>query len=72
MLACGAKGRRFESHRVHHEFKMASSDYAKTDWAKLKTEGYMGGGSYGEGFEKAFEAVGLELSLINSPDEEVK
>ena len=50
----------------------ASLDYAKADWAKIKAEGYGGGGSYGEGFEKAFENVGLELSLVTSPDEEAK
>jgi hypothetical protein len=50
----------------------SSLDYAKADWAKAKVEGYGGGGSYGEGFEKTFETVGLELSLITSPDEEVK
>jgi hypothetical protein len=49
----------------------ASLDYAKADWAKAKAAGY-GGGSYGKGFEKTFETVGLELSLITSPDEEAK
>ncbi len=50
----------------------ASLEYAKADWAKAKVEGYGGGGSYGEGFEQAFETVGLELSMITSPDEDNK
>lgn len=48
----------------------ASLDYAKADWAKAKAEGYGGGGSYGEGFEQTFETVGLELSMITSPDKD--
>lgn len=47
----------------------SSLDYAKSDWDKAKSEGY-GGDSYGEGFEKVFETVGLELSMIASPDED--
>jgi hypothetical protein len=46
-----------------------SLDYAKADWAKAKSEGYGGGNGYGEGFEDIFETVGLELSMLNSPDE---
>ncbi|QQS19171.1 hypothetical protein IPL68_04015 [Candidatus Saccharibacteria bacterium] len=49
-----------------------SLDYAKADWAKLKTEDYGGGGEYGKGFEQIFETVGLELSMVASPDEESK
>lgn len=46
-------------------------DYAKVDWTNAKSEGY-GGTGYGEGFEGIFETVGLELSMLSSPDEEVK
>jgi len=45
-----------------------SLDYAKADLAKLKTGDY-GGGGYGKGFEQIFETVGLELSMVASPDE---
>jgi hypothetical protein len=47
-----------------------SLEYAQSDWNKLKTEGYGGNSNYGEGFEKVFETVALELSMIASPDEE--
>ncbi len=47
----------------------ATLDYAKDDLDNIKAEGY-GGKHYGEGFEKVFETVELELNLINSPDEE--
>jgi len=48
----------------------SSLDYAKSDWAKAKAEGYGAGGDNGKGFEQVFEIVGLELSMIASPDED--
>ena len=50
----------------------ASLDYAKADWSKIKAEGYGGGSGYGSGFEDVFQTVGLELSMLASPDEEAK
>lgn len=47
-------------------------NHAQSDWATAKAEGYGGGGSYGEGFEQVFETVGLELSMLASPDEDNK
>lgn len=48
-----------------------SLDYAKADWTALKqAEPYATQGEYGKDFEGIFEAVGLELDLLSSPDEE--
>jgi len=48
-----------------------SLDYAKADLVKIKSDGY-GGGDYGKGFEEIFETVGLELSMLNSPEDNVQ
>lgn len=48
----------------------ANVEFAKKDWAKLKSENHASGiKDYGKDFEKIFDTVNLELSLINSPEE---
>lgn len=48
----------------------ANLEFAKNDWAKLKSENYASNiKDYGKDFEDIFETVSLELNLISPPEE---
>lgn len=47
----------------------AHLEYAKADWKKMRSSELPMPG-YGEGFDDVFQRIGLEFSVLNSPDNE--